>query len=80
MKYFLVALLFVMGGALGACNSSPATNNQLITGDHPMPTDSVVAVDAKASPVHGPVPFVNPTKIGRTLGPRTPSPPASRTH
>ena len=82
MTSFRIALLFAVSGALGACNHSPAAHNEPITGNHPAPVDTTTAVpvDTAAPAVHGPVPFVNPTKIGRTLGPRSPSPPASRTH
>ncbi|GAA4035070.1 hypothetical protein GCM10022409_19570 [Hymenobacter glaciei] len=79
MKYFPFALLFAVGGALGACNSSPAVNDQPISGDHPAPAETVVTVDTTAARTHGSVPFVNPTKIGRILGSKSPSPPASRT-
>ncbi len=82
MKYFPAALCFAVGGALGACNSSPAVNDQPVAATSPAPADSVVVVDTLAASGHGTrgaVPFVAPTKLGRILGSQSPSPPASRT-
>jgi hypothetical protein len=64
---------------LGAC-TSPASD-QPITGNQPAAplADSLVVPDTAASRPAQPVPFVNPTKVGRALGEQSPSPPASRT-
>ena len=64
---------------LVACNSSVA--DQPITGNQTAPpaATSPSPPDTTAPATSQPVPFVNPTKVGRALGEKSPSPPASRT-
>lgn len=73
-------LLLLAGPGLAACNG-PAGQAPPATATAPGPQapapDSAAARLARPAP--GPVPFVNGTKVGRLLGPQTPSPPATRT-
>ena len=72
-------LLLLAGIALAACNG-PAAQSPTATG--PAPASSATGPDTAARrpsrPTTDPVPFVNGTKVGRLLGPQTPSPAASR--
>lgn len=68
---------------LSACNGSPSQSTAEGTASQASVagTDSLGADTVKKRPTPRPaVPFVNPTKIGRVLGDKSPSPPASRTH
>jgi len=81
MKKNRAAVLLALAATLlAACNGSAP--DQPITGNHPAPpaTDSIAPPDTTAPAAGSPVPFVNPTKVGRALGEQSPSPPASRTH
>ena len=77
----LAVLLLLAGTGLVACNGPAA--QQPPTAAAPPPTVSAAAPDTaaprRAQPPAGPVPFVNGTKVGRLLGPQSPSPAASRT-
>ncbi|MBF9223024.1 hypothetical protein [Hymenobacter ruricola] len=78
MNPFLAALLLAAAGTLGACNDSPVAHDAPATTPPPVP--AAPAPDTTSPGRAGrAVPFVNPTKVGRVLGNRTPSPPASRT-
>lgn len=77
MKHVLTVLLLA-AGTLAACHDSPAVNGELVTGDHPAPVDTTTVPDTLVAPAKGAVPFVNPTQVGRALGPQSPSPVGSR--
>lgn len=79
MNQCLAALLLAVVGVLAACHDSPSVHDQPITGNHPAPVAAGATRDTVATKPGGPVPFVNPTKVGRVLGSQSPSPPASRT-
>ncbi|MDO7851622.1 hypothetical protein [Hymenobacter convexus] len=75
-KVAAIAGALIAGLVLGACQdkpSPPAATEALA------PVADTTADTLKRTRVPGqPVPFVAPTKIGRILGERSPSPPASR--
>lgn len=66
----------VAGALLGACQDKPSqpTNTEAAA---PV-ADSTADTLKRVRTPGGNVPFVAPTKIGRVLGPTSPSPPASR--
>ena len=77
-----IALCLAAIGLLGACDGPPARPPATTSAEaHP----AVAGVDTPATPApkaraEAPAaPFVTPTKIGRLLGDKSPSPPASRT-
>jgi hypothetical protein len=80
MNALTAALLLTVAGTLEACNGSPVTQDSPQTNLPPAPDTTAVADTTAAARTGGAVPFVSPTQAGRLLGPRSPSPPASRTH
>ena len=59
----------------GPSSQAPPTKNTAPVVASPPPPDTTRPAKAAGRPV----PFVSPTKVGRLLGPQTPSPPGSRT-
>ena len=69
--------LLLAGTGLAACNG-PAAQSPTAAAPAPAAAPDTAAL-RPSRPATGPVPFVNGTKVGRLLGPQTPSPAASRT-
>lgn len=69
-------VLGVAGALLGACQDRPS---QPAAAAAPVADTTADTLKQGRTPSQ-PVPFVAPTKIGRVLGDRSPSPPASRSH
>ena len=76
----LAVLLLLAGAGLAACNG-PADQPSAAAAPPPVapPVAPDTAAHRSARPAAKPVPFVNGTKVGRLLGPQSPSPAASRT-
>lgn len=63
---------------LGACQDKPSQPAGTTEATAPV-ADSTADSLKRVQVPSGNVPFVSPTKIGRVLGEKSPSPPASRT-
>ncbi|MDO7846231.1 hypothetical protein Q5H92_07685 [Hymenobacter sp. M29] len=78
MKEKIAAIAGALGASLllGACQDKPSqpTATEAAAPVADITADTLKRVRAPRQPV----PFVAPTKIGRILGDRSPSPPASR--
>ena len=80
MPHYFTGLLLAVSGTLGACNTTPSVDHQPVTGDQTAPVDTTATLDTLATSSSGAAPFVVPTRVGRALGPQSPSPVGSRTH
>jgi hypothetical protein len=73
--FFFATLSVLLGACDGSSSRPPASAG---APDAPLHTEVPADSLKRTSGTKQPVPFVSPTKVGRILGDRTPSPPASR--